>query len=476
MRSRSLLLVSSFTWIGFVTFPARAVAPPLPTVHASRSDPAELRRRGSRQGQRRRSGDMRSIRARPQASLVLGTMKQAGPVGFRARWNPRAAADPAAARAVTDDDMAGDSTTTIPSSACGRSTGERRFGGGDRLRSRSAAHLRHRSGCAPRPGCGAARRRHCAPDAPFVFSRGKAEVNERSDRLRPGHDPRRRRRGARSPSSASAIAPASPASPCGRTATAPSPIACSVVSRCPIASPCRTTPPGRRASPATTRRRRWRVWSSTSARRSSTSRRRRSASGGCRCGARSPRPKLIYCVREFGVPYDCVWDPGEEEYACALRWDRDPGRWAAPVGRRRRAHHLRRRAGPRLSVGVEPGRQHLRRLRARRRQSLSRRLRRRRRRATDGAEHCDGSAVVGAALGPAFPHGLLVVHDGENRPTSPGPTASCARTPTSSTSRGSASRASCPLSQGERALRGRRRGCGKGATLAAWLAYDWCHE
>ncbi len=37
--------------------------------------------------------------------------------------------------------------------------------------------------------------------------------------------------------------------------------------------------------------------------------------------------------------------------------------------------------------------------------------------ATDGAQHCDGAAITTAPLGPTFPHGLLVVHDGENSPT-----------------------------------------------------------
>ncbi|GGM11845.1 hydrolase [Dactylosporangium sucinum] len=36
----------------------------------------------------------------------------------------------------------------------------------------------------------------------------------------------------------------------------------------------------------------------------------------------------------------------------------------------------------------------------------------------DGAEHCDGAAVVSTPL-PGFPNGLLVVHDGEETPTDP---------------------------------------------------------
>jgi 3-phytase len=36
--------------------------------------------------------------------------------------------------------------------------------------------------------------------------------------------------------------------------------------------------------------------------------------------------------------------------------------------------------------------------------------------ATDGVQHSDGAAVTTAPLGRGFPHGLLVVHDGENTP------------------------------------------------------------
>ncbi|MFC7616036.1 phytase [Actinokineospora soli] len=35
----------------------------------------------------------------------------------------------------------------------------------------------------------------------------------------------------------------------------------------------------------------------------------------------------------------------------------------------------------------------------------------------DGVQHCDGAAISAAALGPRFPRGLLVVHDGENTPS-----------------------------------------------------------
>ncbi|MBB5851501.1 phytase [Amycolatopsis umgeniensis] len=42
-------------------------------------------------------------------------------------------------------------------------------------------------------------------------------------------------------------------------------------------------------------------------------------------------------------------------------------------------------------------------------------------RGTDSVEHSDGAAIATAPLGPLFPHGLLVVHDGERRPAATGP-------------------------------------------------------
>ncbi|MGK4596056.1 phytase [Amycolatopsis sp. w19] len=42
-------------------------------------------------------------------------------------------------------------------------------------------------------------------------------------------------------------------------------------------------------------------------------------------------------------------------------------------------------------------------------------------RATDSVEHSDGAAITTRPLGPLFPHGLLVVHDGERRPAATDP-------------------------------------------------------
>ena len=42
-------------------------------------------------------------------------------------------------------------------------------------------------------------------------------------------------------------------------------------------------------------------------------------------------------------------------------------------------------------------------------------------RGTDSVEHSDGAAITTTPLGPLFPHGLLVVHDGERRPAATDP-------------------------------------------------------
>jgi 3-phytase len=129
------------------------------------------------------------------------------------------------------------------------------------------------------------------------------------------------------------------------------------------------------------------------------------------------KPELIDRVREFGVPWERTWDPAEEEYACTLQWDRDPG-----AGGRHLAADVEG-----LSIyDAGHGRGYL--LASSQGDSTfavyDRRGDNRYRggfvvgdgEGIDGAEHCDGAAVVSVPLGRAFPHGLLVVHDGENRP------------------------------------------------------------
>jgi 3-phytase len=121
------------------------------------------------------------------------------------------------------------------------------------------------------------------------------------------------------------------------------------------------------------------------------------------------RPRIVERVREYGVP--AVFDPEQEE--CVIDFTRDPGfggRIAAdiegltiyPTGRRGGVVVVssqgdstfytfdRRTNRPLGHFAVTDG-------------------------PVDGAQHSDGAHVVGTPL-PGFPHGLLVVHDGENTP------------------------------------------------------------
>jgi 3-phytase len=127
-------------------------------------------------------------------------------------------------------------------------------------------------------------------------------------------------------------------------------------------------------------------------------------------GDRLRAPSIVDRVREYGVP--ATYDPETEE--CTLDWSRDPGF-----------------GGTRISADVEGltiydsghGRGYL--LVSSQGDSTFLAYDRRTNRflarfaitdgpAADGAQHSDGTAVVSASLGRAFPGGLLVVHDGEN--------------------------------------------------------------
>jgi 3-phytase len=130
------------------------------------------------------------------------------------------------------------------------------------------------------------------------------------------------------------------------------------------------------------------------------------------------RPDLFEKVRGFGVPYDRTFDPEEEEYVCTPRPAEDPGFGGKNLsadaegltiaygGTRDDGYLIAssqgdstfsvfRRTGDNRLVGrftVADGP------------------------ATDGAQSCDGAAVTTVPLGPRFPNGLLVVHDGDNTP------------------------------------------------------------
>ncbi|WP_290052493.1 phytase [Amycolatopsis solani] len=118
------------------------------------------------------------------------------------------------------------------------------------------------------------------------------------------------------------------------------------------------------------------------------------------------RPELVDRVRSYGVPQR--WDPATGE---CVPDGTDPGfggRWleadaeglamadgtlfASSQGDSRFVVYGRRTRDLRIVAG----------------------------RGTDSVEHSDGSAITTAALGHRFPHGLLVVHDGERRPPSGG--------------------------------------------------------
>jgi 3-phytase len=132
---------------------------------------------------------------------------------------------------------------------------------------------------------------------------------------------------------------------------------------------------------------------------------------------RRPSLRLVDKVREFGVPYDRVFDPEEEEFTCTLRFDRDPGFGgkhlsadAEGVAIYKASHDggyliassqgdstfavYERRGQNRFlgsfQIGDGPR--------------------------IDGVQHSDGAAVINVPLGSAFPRGLFVTQDGENTP------------------------------------------------------------
>lgn len=123
-------------------------------------------------------------------------------------------------------------------------------------------------------------------------------------------------------------------------------------------------------------------------------------------GNRLSAPSIVDKVREYGVP--ATYDPATEE--CTLDWAHDPGY-----------------GGTRISADVEGltiyGRDYL--LVSSQGDSTFLAYDRHTNRPlgrfsitdgtkTDGAQHSDGAAVVSVPVGPAYPRGLLVVHDGEN--------------------------------------------------------------
>jgi 3-phytase len=130
--------------------------------------------------------------------------------------------------------------------------------------------------------------------------------------------------------------------------------------------------------------------------------------------------RLVDKVREFGVPYDRIFNPEEEEFSCALRFSQNPGYGGQHLsadaegltvyygrGNGQKGGYLLassqgdstyavyERSGMNAFVGS---------FRVGNAGNI------------DGAEHSDGAAVVNVPLGSAFPLGLFVTHDGENTP------------------------------------------------------------
>ena len=119
----------------------------------------------------------------------------------------------------------------------------------------------------------------------------------------------------------------------------------------------------------------------------------------------------------FGVPYDRIFNPEEDEYSCALHFSQDPGYGGKHLSadaegltiyysKGQRGYLLAssqgdstyavyERSGNNVFVGSF------------RVASTS---------TIDSAEHSDGAAVVNVPVGSAFPRGLFVTHDGENTP------------------------------------------------------------
>jgi 3-phytase len=133
--------------------------------------------------------------------------------------------------------------------------------------------------------------------------------------------------------------------------------------------------------------------------------------------ARRARLRLVDRVREFGVPYDRVFDPAEEEFICTTRLDRDPGfggrHLAADAegltiyyGRSQRGYLLASSQGDSTFAVYDRSDNN----------AFVTTFRVTDGNGIDGAQHSDGAAVTNASLGAAFPHGLFVTHDGENTP------------------------------------------------------------
>lgn len=129
------------------------------------------------------------------------------------------------------------------------------------------------------------------------------------------------------------------------------------------------------------------------------------------------RAQLVDRVRTFGVPYERIWDAEEEEYACAYA---SSGRALRQAGRNLSADAegltILEQDGERWLLASSQGDSTFVAYDLQRRHRVVGRFAIVDGPVVDGSEHSDGAAVTTRALGPRFPQGLLVVHDGENGP------------------------------------------------------------
>lgn len=125
---------------------------------------------------------------------------------------------------------------------------------------------------------------------------------------------------------------------------------------------------------------------------------------------------LFARAKEFGVPYQREWDAAEEEYACTLLWDRDPGLGDAHLrvdiegltlydGGEGRGYLLASSQGDN-TVAVYDRSESNRYLGSFRVEDGF----------VDAVDETDGMMVINVALGDRFPQGLLVMQDGQNLP------------------------------------------------------------
>ncbi len=122
-------------------------------------------------------------------------------------------------------------------------------------------------------------------------------------------------------------------------------------------------------------------------------------------------PRLVDPVREYGVPLRY----GEDTEECTPVGP-DPGFGGKHLSADVEGLTIAYRGGRATLIACSQGDDTLALYRLRSRPTFISSLRVAPGSATDGAEECDGAAVTTRALGPRYPGGLLVVHDGQNTP------------------------------------------------------------